>query len=166
MAIGKIEGHTIGIASVHFRPAKPHHIATGGFDGRLCIHEGPPFRLRKSIAAFPPESAIRVTCVRYSPDGTSLALTGSNGALSLYNGVSYELIRYTHISGLQIGRCRTVEIAKNLLGVSWRPHGGYFAVIDEALQLRLIREGNLQQIQSVPVGDSPDDLPVRISVCM
>lgn len=84
-AVGKLEGHTLGIHSVSFRKKKPYLIATAGLDGLVCLHSGPPFKLLHKGDGH----GGRANCVRFSPCGEHLVSCGDDGkvvAWSLRNG--------------------------------------------------------------------------------
>ncbi|EZG56720.1 putative WD-repeat protein [Gregarina niphandrodes] len=78
--IGAIKGHVGGISSVCFSPNKPYQITTAGVDGKVCVHTGPPYKCTQTVEASP-----ILTCVRYSPSGNYLVVSGAQGYLAVFD---------------------------------------------------------------------------------
>ena len=90
MSIGTLTGHTLGISCVQFRPTRPYHLVTGGLDGLIGIHEGPPYKFRETISAFLEES---ISGLRFNYDGSLLAACTMEGTVAIFDGYNYQKIQ-------------------------------------------------------------------------
>jgi WD40 repeat protein len=75
--LGKLEGHAALVGNVDFCPTNPRLLASISVDGTLRLWDTVEQRnlLRLSVG----EAAVEGLTVRFSPDGKSLAVTGSYG---------------------------------------------------------------------------------------
>ena len=47
-SVGEISGHAKDISTVSYRQARPFKVVTASSDMSVAIHEGPPFKFKKS----------------------------------------------------------------------------------------------------------------------
>eukprot|EP01054_Gregarina_sp_Poly1_P010125 Gregarina_sp_Poly_1__10124@NODE_68_length_16344_cov_127_756773_g58_i0_p2_GENE_NODE_68_length_16344_cov_127_756773_g58_i0NODE_68_length_16344_cov_127_756773_g58_i0_p2_ORF_typecomplete_len900_score153_66WD40/PF00400_32/0_015WD40/PF00400_32/1_5e02WD40/PF00400_32/0_016WD40/PF00400_32/0_86WD40/PF00400_32/31WD40/PF00400_32/2_6e03WD40/PF00400_32/5_1e02WD40/PF00400_32/0_02WD40/PF00400_32/0_00064WD40/PF00400_32/3_1e02ANAPC4_WD40/PF12894_7/0_53ANAPC4_WD40/PF12894_7/1_2e02ANAPC4_WD40/PF12894_7/8_1e02ANAPC4 len=145
MAIGKIEGHTKGIAAVTFSPVKPYHIITGGFDGMLCQHEGPPFKIKRQVTAVTDQ---QIYGTRFSPCGQFVAACGTGGWIGVFDGLTLTSMREVYLPG-----------APRLVSLAWSPSAKGFAAVGEDYKMRIIESSALSVLQTVTLMEGKDEAP-------
>eukprot|EP01056_Protomagalhaensia_sp_Gyna25_P001923 Protomagalhaensia_sp_Gyna_25__1922@NODE_201_length_4440_cov_35_914338_g155_i0_p2_GENE_NODE_201_length_4440_cov_35_914338_g155_i0NODE_201_length_4440_cov_35_914338_g155_i0_p2_ORF_typecomplete_len311_score25_45ANAPC4_WD40/PF12894_7/0_086ANAPC4_WD40/PF12894_7/24ANAPC4_WD40/PF12894_7/19ANAPC4_WD40/PF12894_7/1_2ANAPC4_WD40/PF12894_7/0_083ANAPC4_WD40/PF12894_7/2_4e03WD40/PF00400_32/0_16WD40/PF00400_32/46WD40/PF00400_32/8_9e05WD40/PF00400_32/1_7e02WD40/PF00400_32/1_5e02WD40/PF00400_32/7_6e03Cytochrom_D len=144
MAIGKIEGHTKGVGGVSFSPTKSYNIVTGGFDGKLCQHDGPPFRIKKSVEV----TNQQIYGTRYSYCGKYVAACGTGGWIGLFDSTTLDCVRENNVVG-----------GPKLLSLAWSPHGFGFAVVGDNFRLSIIDALTIEIHHSVDLAPGKDEMP-------
>jgi WD40 repeat protein len=106
-SVGEIGGHAKPIYSIDMKPSRPYRVATGSEDMALNFYAGPPFKYQHAMTVcyyvlvvsycalftnlihyiFLFQDHTRfVNCVRFSPNGNTLASVGSDKKIFLYDG--------------------------------------------------------------------------------
>jgi len=81
-SVGEIGGHAKPIYSIDMKPSRPYRVATGSEDMAINFYAGPPFKYQHAMT----EHTRFVNCVRFSPNGNTLASVGSDKKIFLYDG--------------------------------------------------------------------------------
>eukprot|EP00917_Polyrhabdina_sp_WS-2016_P032991 GHVP01070360.1.p1 GENE.GHVP01070360.1~~GHVP01070360.1.p1 ORF type:complete len:621 (+),score=89.15 GHVP01070360.1:774-2636(+) len=129
LPVGTLEGHTIGVASISIRSQKPKRIATAGIDGKLGLHEGPPYKLVNTISL--PKGCC-FTCVRFSRDGKYLVSTNTEGEVTFWHPLTGELDKSLNVSD------------EKLNSLSWNDEGNYFATFGNDRYIRIFDSVNCE----------------------
>lgn len=144
-ALGKIEGHTMGINSVSFRQKKPYLIASAGIDGLVCLHSGPPFKLIHSVKAHDGQ----VFCIRFAPDGQQLISCGGDGRLVVWDVNSGE-------------RDHDLQISSSALySFAWSSDSARVAVVSVDHRICIVEVSTGTILDEVILGSETTDTPVR-----
>eukprot|EP00898_Chlorokybus_atmophyticus_P002350 jgi/Chlat1/3115/Chrsp21S03392 len=127
-SVGEFDGHSKSVRSCDFRPTRPFRIATGGEDGCANMYAGPPFRFSGRL--IPPDSAATtststststtinnsnnnnpaINCVRFSPDGSLLAVAGADGRVRIHNATTGDHTTNIH-----------TDTSSPVYAISWMP---------------------------------------------
>ncbi|KIP12112.1 hypothetical protein PHLGIDRAFT_27517 [Phlebiopsis gigantea 11061_1 CR5-6] len=79
---GSIIGHSKTVNAVAIRAQRPYRAATGGDDGTIVFHSGPPYKYEKTIKTH----TKFVQDVRYAPSGDHFASVGTDSKIFIYDG--------------------------------------------------------------------------------
>jgi WD40 repeat protein len=111
--VGVIQGHDGTTLSCDYRPVRPYRAVTGGEDRCVAFHQGPPFKFMKSFKEF----TNFVQCVRYSPDGNTIAAVGNDiKKIALFDGKTGD-----HLKNIKMGR--KTGHKGTIYSCSWSPDG-------------------------------------------
>jgi WD repeat-containing protein 1 (actin-interacting protein 1) len=96
VTVGQLGNHLKGrAASVSMKGTRPFRLVTGGKDDfKTNFHKGPPFQKVPSTDNIPSETAHAkgaVCCIRYNHANTFVISVGTDRAICLYDGTTFEL---------------------------------------------------------------------------
>lgn len=140
-AVGQISGHTLGVTSADFRPGKAGLIVTGGAEGNICFHSGPPYTLKKSVILLE-DSKLGVNCVRFSPCGTKVAAACADGTVRIISAPDWDVLSEFTIAG---------SAKKSVLSVIWSPQGERLLVSTAEGSLTIINASTGAEIDATKI---------------
>ena len=120
--IGNICGHSQAIVSCDFKKSRPYRVVTGGQDSLVAFFEGPPFKFKHTL----PGHKATVNCIKYSPDGSTIATVSGLADIILLDGATGDRQRSI-----------TTDHAGTIMGVAWSKDGSLLATCSTDATIKL-----------------------------
>lgn len=98
-ALGSVVGHIKNIITCDYKPTRPYRIVTGAEDNAIILHEGPPFKLSKTIK----EHTNYVNKVKFSPSGEVFVSVSSDKKINCFDGKTGDLLKTIGAEGNHTG---------------------------------------------------------------